>query len=96
MPEQMAWSEAWRLFSILVMDPSSHVATVMAGWKYPATLTDLALADLFDLEYKKAKKNAKPYRRPWDKNETTTMGATRRGVSIDEFQAIMRRQSEEA
>ena len=84
------------MFSILVTDPSSQVATAMAGWKYPATLTDLALADLFDLQFKKVKKNAKPYRRPWDKDEKRQIGGTRKGMSIADYEAIKARQNEEA
>jgi hypothetical protein len=93
-PQAMSWGEAWRLFNILAADPSTQVAAQLAGWKHPADRIDLILRDLFDLEFRKAKKSPKPYPRPWDKQETRRMGAGRH-MSIADYEAVMARQLEE-
>lgn len=93
-PERMSWAEAWRLFNILGADPSSQIVAAIAGWKYPATRADLVLRDLFDLEFRKAKRNPKKYQRPWDKAETKVIGAGG-GMSIEDYQAMMARQLED-
>jgi hypothetical protein len=90
----MSWGEAWRLFNILALDPSSLTAAALAGWKFPATRADLVLRDLFDLEFRKAKRNPKAYPRPWDKTETRKLGGGR-GMSIADYEAVMARQLEE-
>lgn len=90
----MLWGEACRLFNILALDPSTQVAATLAGWKFPATRTDLVMRDLFDLEFRKAKKNPKAYPRPWDKTETRKLGGGR-GMSIADYEAVMARQLEE-
>lgn len=64
--EGMGWGEAWRLFLILGGDPSSQVASAVAGWQYPASRDALVLLDLFDLTARASFKRPKAYARPWD------------------------------
>lgn len=69
-PGQMSWSEAFRLIKILRDDPSSALASALAGWAYPISREALLLADQFDLLHeansdpKKAKPKPHPMR-PW-------------------------------
>lgn len=93
-PVGMSWSEAWRLFNIVAVDPGSQVATAISGWKHPVDRADLVLRDLFDLQFRKVKKNPKAYPRPWDKSETKRMGAGRR-MSVADYEAVMARQLDE-
>lgn len=93
-PDAMSWGEAWRMFGILSLDPSSWVAAKMAGWKYPASRTDLVLRDSFDLAFRKVKKHPKPYPRPWDKTESKRIGGGQH-MSIADYEAVMARQLEE-
>jgi hypothetical protein len=67
----------------------------MAGWKHAATRGDLVLRDLFDLQFRKVKKNPKAYPRPWDKTETKNMGGGRR-LSVTDYEAVMARQLDDA
>lgn len=90
----MSWAEAWRLFNILSTDPSSETAAAIAGWKFPATRADLVMRDLFDLQFRKVKRNPRAYERPWDKTDTTRMGAGRR-MSIADYEAVMAHQLDE-
>lgn len=61
----MTWGEAYRLTSVLLDDPSSQVAAARWGWEDgPRTYEWFLLADLFDLEHRKAAKNPEPYPRP--------------------------------
>lgn len=62
----MAWGEALRLTEVLLQDPSSWLASSMAGWQYPVARTDLVLMDLYDLQHtSKSKRKPKAYPRPW-------------------------------
>lgn len=90
----MPWSEAWRLFNILAMDPSSQIGAALAGWQHPAERTDLVLRDLFDLQFRKVKKNPKAYPRPWDRVKTRVLGAGG-GMSIADFKTAIGPQIEE-
>lgn len=65
----MSWAEAIRLTERLKLDPSSHVAASMSEWAHPLSFEGAFLADLIDVQVKKAlKKGAqfKPRPRPWD------------------------------
>lgn len=93
-PEFMSWGEAWRLFQIVALEPSSQVAATLAGWKHPAERADLVMRDLYDLQHaSKSKRKPKLYARPWDKTETKKLGG--RGMSIADYEAVMARQLEE-
>lgn len=61
-----SWGEAFRLTGLLLGDTSSHVGATVAGWERPATREELALMELWDLQYLKtgAKKRIR-YPRPW-------------------------------
>ena len=62
----MSWGEAWRLFHILVRDPSSQVAAALGEWDHPTSYEALILADLYDLQHQtKSKRKVKPYPRPF-------------------------------
>ena len=45
----MSWGEAYRLTTVLLSDPSSHVAAAVAGWDHPVSREWLVLADVYDL-----------------------------------------------
>jgi hypothetical protein len=92
----MSWGEAYRLFTVLVLDPSSQVAAAVAGWQHPIDRIDVTLRELFDLEHRsKSKKKPKPFPRPWDKQERRKIGGGR-GMSIEAFEAIKAQQESES
>lgn len=90
-PDTMPWDEAWRLFTVLASDPSSHVAAAVAGWEHPTSWADLTLRDLVDVQIEsKTKTKQKPYRRPWDKANkkvSPTFGGTT-PMTIADFEAL--------
>jgi hypothetical protein len=89
-PATVGWDEAWRLFTVLALDPSSQIAAALAGWQQPVSREDLTIRDLFDLQHKaQSSRRPKPYPRPWDKVERRKFGGP--GVSISEFEAAKRR-----
>jgi hypothetical protein len=54
--------------------PESHLRAAMNGWTHPATYTDMALWDLYDLTVAANSKNGRvkhPHARPWDKKPVT-------------------------
>lgn len=78
----MGWGEAFRVFSLLARDPSSWVASEIAGWQYPAGRDALALADLIDVTGRAhwGRKWGKNYTRPWDE-PPKRIGTGRRSVA---------------
>ena len=62
----MAWGEAVSLTRVLCQDPSSWVASALAGWDHPVSRDSLVLMDLFDLTHTvNSKRRPTPYPRPW-------------------------------
>jgi len=64
----MAWHESVHLLQELITDPSSHVATAVAGWAYPITAESIVLRDTYDLHaaIHSGRKSPPSYPRPWD------------------------------
>lgn len=85
-PSEMSWSEAFRLIKILRDDPSSALASALAGWDYPISREALLLADQFDLLHqansdpKKSKPKPHPMR-PWKQSKGRE--TERRGSKIE-------------
>ena len=85
----MSWGEAYRLTTVLLSDPSSHVAAAVAGWDHPVSREWLVLADVYDLTARIAagkkwtKKNAYP--RPIGKR---TVRRTKAGAEITQEDII--------
>lgn len=75
----MSWSEALRLTRALALDPTSHVAAAVAGWRHPWSHEAIVLANLYDLQHKIAagKRTPKPHARPWDAQERKFGGGAR-------------------
>ena len=46
----VSWGEALRLVKLLRADPTSWLFATIEGWDYPASRTELLLADMYDLE----------------------------------------------
>jgi hypothetical protein len=85
----MGWSEAWRMLNLLAKDPSSWVAVALGGWERPATYTELAVLDLFDLQHTaKAKSKPKPHQRPWDKATSRQAFGSNTPMTIADFEAL--------
>lgn len=72
----MSWGEAVRLLSILAKDPTSQVATVVAGWDRPWSYEWAATVDVFDRMAQLRGARAKPYPRPWPDPNTKRHGRT--------------------
>lgn len=74
-PAQMGWGEAARMVNILRADPSSALASAMAGWDFPISREALATLDLYDLMMaanSDPKKRVKPHSgRPFDMSSKT-------------------------
>lgn len=71
----MGIHEAWLLVNALMVDPTSHLAAAVAGWKYPMSREALIAADQFDLTVavntdKKRRGKSKHYPRPFERNTT--------------------------
>lgn len=83
----MPWGEALRLFDILKNDPSSQIASSIAGWQHPVSREALVLFDLFDVQHmSKAKKRPAPYPRPWLASERKRIG---RGMAREQLRALL-------
>ena len=93
-PAQMGWGETLRMVHILRADPSSALASAMAGWDYPISREALAILDLYDLTMaanSDPKKRPKPNSgRPFDTSSKTTrrVGKTD-GRTREEIVAIL-------
>ena len=93
-PAQMGWGEAGRQVAILRADPSSALASALAGWEYPISREALAILDLYDLTMaanSDPKKRPKPHSgRPFDTSSKTTrrVGKTD-GRTREEIVAIL-------
>lgn len=75
--ESMSYGEAWRLTDLLRADPSSQLASTLAGWEHPASRESMALMDLYDLQHaSKSRKKPKPYPRPWGDKDRKRFGKT--------------------
>lgn len=74
-PTQMGWGEVVRQVGILRADPSSALASGLAGWDYPISRETLAILDLYDLMMaanSDPKKRPKPHTgRPFDMSTKT-------------------------
>lgn len=86
----MTWGETWRLFHLLMHDPSSQVGAALAGWSEPVNRMDLTLRDLYDLQHaSKTKRKPKPYPRPWP-DRTKTRLEPSADLTQDEIVAALR------
>lgn len=80
--QTISLSEVARLVTILQADPSSAIASKLAGWDYPISREALAILDLYDLTMRAnadPKKKVEPHSgRPFDMSSKTTrkMGDT--------------------
>lgn len=85
---EMTWGEAWHLFAELMADPASRLRAEIAGWDRPATATDMALWDLYDMLQAVNSRTGKPkapHKRPWDARPHTY------GVKPSKFTDAQRR-----
>ena len=75
-PTRMSWAEAYRLYTVLVRDPSSATAASHEGWDYTMSREAMTLADLYDLTHQIAagKRSIKRYPRPWPDVDKTRPG----------------------
>ncbi|WP_235739000.1 hypothetical protein [Nocardioides alcanivorans] len=95
-PRDMRWSEAFRLIKILRADPSSALASAMAGWEYPISREALLLADQFDLLHqvnadpKQGKPKPHPMR-PWKQGRKTEERGKKIAVTQEQVVAALRR-----
>lgn len=68
-PSEVGWDEAWRLYTRLSADPSSHISAAQNDFDYPFSREAMILADFFDLTYAinapEKGPRPKPYPRPW-------------------------------
>jgi len=72
--KKITWSEAIRLTSVLLRDPSSWVQASINEWDYPVSREWMALSHVYDLlAMVNSKRKPKPYPTPWPDKGTSKL-----------------------
>jgi hypothetical protein len=66
----ISWREATHLVEALTRDPSTSLAAALGGWRHPASLEWMMLANIYDLTLRLNSKKGSTYERPWESVST--------------------------